>query len=190
MRSEIGSGFKSRRNFTPSSADALEDPLRQMLHPDFAVRLDAPATLADFAAGGIDAAIRSGRGDWPGLESHLLFDQTFTAVASPAHLAREGKPRTPAVMLGHVLIAPSDEWWDIWFRAAGVATPITFTRPGIAIITSRFEAQSFAAGKLVQLFGITATSGEGYDLADPREHRRTAKIRLFRDWVLKEAASA
>lgn len=179
----------------------------QMLHPEFAVRLDISSTLADFAVDGIDVAIRSGRGHWPGLEQHLLFAQTFTAVASPAYLKREGRPKTPQDMLGHVLIAPSDEWWDIWFRAAGVPTPITFTRPGIdvetqqmaasvalaghgiALITPRFEAQSFATGKLVTLFDITASSGEGYYLAYPREHRASRKIRLFRDWVLKEAAA-
>lgn len=179
----------------------------QMLHPEFAVRLDISSTLADFAADGIDVAIRSGRGDWPGLESHLLFEQTFTAVASPAYLAREGRPATPEDMLSHVLIAPSDEWWDIWFRAAGVPTPITFTRPGIdvetqqmaasvalaghgiAIVTPRFEAQSFASGKLVTLFDITASSGDGYYLAYPREQRSSRKIKLFRDWVLKEAAA-
>lgn len=177
----------------------------QMLHPEFAVRLDISSALADFAGDGIDVAIRSGRGDWPGLQSHLLFEQTFTAVASPDYLAREGRPKTPHDMLGHVLIAPSDEWWDIWFRAAGVRTPITFTRPGIdvetqqmaasvalaghgiAVITPRFEAQSFAAGRLIPLFDITATSGDGYYLAYPREQRASRKIRLFRDWVLKEA---
>ena len=179
----------------------------QMLHPEYAVRLDISSTLADFAADGIDVAIRSGNGDWPGLESHLLFEQTFTAVASPAYLAREGKPESPAAMLGHVLIAPSDAWWNIWFRAAGVATPISFTRPGIdvetqqmaasvaiaghgiALVTPRFEAQSFAADRLVALFDTTASTGEGYYLAYPREQRASRKIRLFRDWVLKEAAS-
>lgn len=179
----------------------------QMLHPEYAVRLDISSTLADFAADGIDVAIRSGNGDWPGLESHLLFEQTFTAVASPAYLAREGRPESPAAMLGHVLIAPSDAWWNIWFRAAGVPTPITFTRPGIdvetqqmaasvalaghgiALITPRFEAQGFASGRLVALFDITASTGEAYYLAYPREQRASRKIRLFRDWVLKEAAS-
>jgi len=178
----------------------------QMLHPEFAVRLDISSTLADFAADGIDVAIRSGRGDWPNLEAHLLFEQTFTAVASPAYLAREGRPATPAEMLSHVLIAPSDEWWNIWFRAAGIPTPITFTRPGIdvetqqmaasvalaghgiALVTPRFEAQSVASGRLVALFPITASTGDGYYLAYPREHRVSRKIRLFREWVLKEAS--
>jgi LysR family glycine cleavage system transcriptional activator len=180
----------------------------QMLHPEFAVRLDISSRLADFATDGIDVAIRSGKGDWAGLECHLIFDQTFTAVASPDYLNREGRPQSPADMLGHVLIAPSDEWWNIWFRVAGVKTPITFTRPGIdvetqqmaasvalaghgiALITPRFEAQSFASGRLVQLFDITASTGDGYYLAYPREHRTSRKIRLFRDWVVSEAKAS
>ena len=59
---------------------------------------------------------------------------------------------------------------------------------GIALVTPRFEAQGFASGKLVALFDITASTGEGYYLAYPREQRSSRKIRLFRDWVLKEAA--
>ena len=60
---------------------------------------------------------------------------------------------------------------------------------GIAVITPRFEAQSFASGRLVPLFDITASSGDGYYLAYPRDQRTSRKIRLFRDWVLKEAAA-
>jgi LysR family glycine cleavage system transcriptional activator len=177
----------------------------QMQHPEFAVRLDISPRLADFAVDGIDIAIRSGSGDWPGLACHLLFDQTFTAVASPDYLAREGRPATPQAMLSHILIAPSDDWWNIWFRAAGVPTPITFTRPGIdvetqqmaasvavaghgiALITPRFEADCFASGRLVKLFDIMASAGDGYYLAYPREHHASRKIRLFREWVLAEA---
>ena len=82
---------------------------------------------------------------------------------------------------------------------------ITFTRPGIdvetqqmaasvavaghgiALITPRFEADCFASGRLVKLFDIMASAGDGYYLAYPREHRASRKIRLFREWVLAEA---
>ena len=177
----------------------------QMLHPELAVRLDISATLADFAADGIDVAIRSGKGQWPGLVAHLLFDQTFTAVASPDYLAREGRPATPADMLRHVLTAPSDPWWDIWFAKAGIPTPVRISRPGIdvetqqmaasvamaghgiALITPRFEASCLASGRLVTLFDIMASAGSSYFLVYPHEARNVRKLRLFRDWVLSEA---
>lgn len=178
----------------------------QMAHPELAVRLDISAKLADFVSDGIDLAIRSGNGQWPGLTAHKLFDQDFIAVASPTYLAREGHPATPAAMLHHVLIAPSDDWWNIWFRKTGVDTPIKIARPGIdvetqqmagsvaaaghgiALVTPRFEVNTLASGQLVALFDIMATAGSSYYLVYLTEHRNRRKIKLFRDWVLAEAA--
>lgn len=178
----------------------------QMAHPELAVRLDISNDLANFADDGIDAAIRSGKGKWPELTAHRLFGQDFAAVASPAYLAREGRPATPHDMLRHVLIAPSDDWWNIWFAKAAVPTPIRIARPGIdvgtqqmagslatsghgiALVTPRFEAGGLAAGQLVKLFDIAAGTGNAYFLAYPTEHRNKPKIRQFRDWVLAEAA--
>jgi LysR family transcriptional regulator, glycine cleavage system transcriptional activator len=181
----------------------------QMLHPEYAVRLDISNRVVDFASDDIDVAIRSGRGQWPGVESHLLIEQCFTAVASPLYLAREGQPASAAEMMArHVLIAPSDDWWPIWFRAAGVAGPIRIARPGvdvdtqqmaasvattghgIAVATPGFIADDLKAGRLVPLFDVTATSGLNYYLAYAADRRNQRKIRLFRDWVLNEAGRA
>ena len=99
----------------------------QLAHPDLAVRIEVTGRLADFAFDGIDVGIRSGMGQWPGLDFHLLFEQTFTAVASPTYLAREGRPKHPAEMLGHVLIDPDDArtLWRITVleSQAGAAAP-------------------------------------------------------------------
>lgn len=178
----------------------------QMAHPGLAVRLDISNRLADFTTDGVDIAIRSGKGHWPGLASHALFDQSFIAVASPEYLAREGRPAAPADMLRHVLIAPSDSWWNIWFAKAGVTTPIRIARPGIdvetqqmagnvaaaghgiALVTPRFEIANLSAGRLVRLFDVTANSGLSYFLAYPQENRSVRKIALFRTWILSEIA--
>ena len=74
--------------------------------------------------------------------------------------------------------------------AAWALLSVALAGHGIALITPRFEAQSFAAGRLVPLFDITASTGAGYYLAYPREQRSSRKIKLFRDWVLAEAATA
>lgn len=178
----------------------------QLAHPELAVRIEISPRFTDFAGDGIDVAIRSGRGDWPGLACHRLFDQVFTPVASPAYLAREGRPASPAALLDHVLIDPTDDWWGIWFRAAGVSAPAKIARPsvavdtqqmaasvamaghGVALVTPRFEADCLASGKLVPLFDITAQAGSSYYLAYPEENRNLRKVKLFRDWMLAEAA--
>jgi len=59
---------------------------------------------------------------------------------------------------------------------------------GVALVTPRFEADCLATGKLVALFDITAQAGSSYYLAYPEENRNLRKVKLFRDWVLAEAA--
>lgn len=177
----------------------------QLEHPDLAVRLDINARMVDFAIEPVDVAIRSGKGAWPGLVSHFLLSQNFTPVASPAYLAREGRPETPEAMMAHVLVAPSDDWWPLWFRAAGVTGFNRIARPGIdvetqqmaakvaaaghgiTLVTPAFVQDEMEAGRLLRLFDIDATAGSNYFLVYPEETAHRRKIRLFRDWVLKEA---
>ena len=177
----------------------------QLDHPGLAVRLDVSAEMVDFTSQPVDAAIRSGKGQWPGLASHLLMTQTFTPVCSASYIARAGRPATPADMLSHVLVAPSDDWWPIWFAAAGVPGPISITRPGIdvetqqmaarvaaaghgiTLVTPGFVAEDLDSGHLVKLFDIEATTGANYYLVYPEATAQRRKIKLFRVWVLKEA---
>jgi LysR family glycine cleavage system transcriptional activator len=180
----------------------------QLDHPQIAVRLDVSSRLVDFESEGVDVAIRSGKGKWEGLASHLLLEQCFTAVSSPEYLAREGKPHHPAELLDRALVSPRDEWWPVWFAAAGVTAPklserrgidvdyqqmaarVAIGGHGIALVTPGFVQEELASEKLVRLFDITASAGTGYYLVCPERHKAQRKIRLFRDWVLKEAGRA
>jgi LysR family glycine cleavage system transcriptional activator len=177
----------------------------QLLHPEYAVRLDISPRNVDLDSEGVDVVIRSGKGKWPGLISHVLLGQTFTPVCSPLYLAREGRPQTVAELLNHILIDPNDIWWPIWFEAAGLPRDAAFTRAsidvdtqqmaatlaiagsGIALVTPAFIPAELEAGKLVQLFDIQAKSGSDYCLAYSESRRNTPKIRAFKDWILKEA---
>src|SRR5215510_9458698 len=60
----------------------------QVAHPNIAVRLEASSRLVDFAQDEFDVAIRSGKGEWPGLKAHFLFPVDLTAVCSPDLLKR------------------------------------------------------------------------------------------------------
>ncbi len=177
----------------------------QLEHPELAVRLDINSRMVDFALEPVDVALRSGKGDWPGLMSHFLLGQDFTPVASPTYLEREGRPGTPGDMLRHVLIAPSDDWWPVWFRTAGVSDVTRIPRPGIdvetqqmaarvalaghgiSLVTPGFVQDELDTGRLVRLFDVNANTGSSYYLVYPEETAQRRKIRIFRDWVLKEA---
>jgi LysR family glycine cleavage system transcriptional activator len=73
-------------------------------HPDIDVRISATLDLAEFDRDGIDAAVRVGRGRYPGLASHRLFGESVVPMCSPA-LARRGRPlKQPGDLRHQVLL--------------------------------------------------------------------------------------
>lgn len=180
----------------------------QMANPDIAVRLDVSSHLVDFERDGVDVGIRSGKGSWPGLESHLVGGGNFTAVCNPAYYERIGKPKSPADLADCIFIGPRDEWWPIWFAAAGLKAPAALSRPGVDVETQQmaavlavaghglalvhpgFVAEEIKAGKLIQPFALMASTGFNYYLVYPKTGRLPRKIQLFRDWILAEAGQA
>jgi LysR family glycine cleavage system transcriptional activator len=185
----------------------------QMAHPDLAVRLTTSNDLTDMRSGEADVAIRAGSGNWEGLERHLLLPITFTPMASPEFLAqveRElGRPVEPADLPDVPMITPDDEWWDVWFKDAGVATDGR-PRPrgglrldsqaneghaamggrGFVLLTPDFWTGDIAVGRLVQPFAQVSTRGFAYWLVYPPERRAIPKVKRFREWILQELAEA
>ncbi|MCB5177403.1 MULTISPECIES: transcriptional regulator GcvA [Microvirga] len=177
----------------------------QQLHPNIAVQISASSQIVDFAQNDFDIGIRSGTGDWPGLEAHLLFPNQFTPVCSP-DLLRQVELREPADLLKLPILTPSDPWWKDWFTAAGLPDVDLSNRPdnslgaqqfegmaamagqGVAMINPYFFPNDLAAGRLVQPFDLLVQADRSYWLVYPKARRRSAKILAFRDWVLSEIA--
>jgi len=177
----------------------------QQLHPNIALQISVSQEVVDFAQNDFDIGIRSGSGEWPGLEAHLLFPNQFTPVCSP-DLIRNVELREPADLLKLPIITPSDPWWRDWFAAAGVENVDLSGRPdnslgaqqfegmaamagqGVAMINPFFFPADLAAGRLVQPFDLVVTADRSYWLVYPKARRRSAKIQAFRDWVLSEVA--
>jgi LysR family glycine cleavage system transcriptional activator len=53
-------------------------------HPDVELMLNPTAQLVELAPGGVDAAIRFGRGTWRGLDAELLVPTSMVLVAAPS----------------------------------------------------------------------------------------------------------
>lgn len=174
----------------------------QMRHPNIAVRFSTSDTLVDFLKEPADVAIRSGRGDWPGLKVHALMTIDFAPMLHPK-LAETHGIRTPADLLALRIIDPEDPWWGLWLHAAGVANTIgahprnqlgaqtlaasaAMAGQGVAILTPQFYEDEVAAGRLYQPFDLTCDDGRGYWLAYPENRRNTPKIKAFRNWILGE----
>ncbi len=177
----------------------------QHLFPNIAVQISVGDRLVDLGQSEFDLGIRSGEGDWPGLEAHLLIPNLFTPVCSP-ELIRGAELREPMDLLNFPIISPGDPWWKDWFTAAGVPDVDLSRRrdnslgiqqfegmaamagQGFALINPFFFSDDLAAGRLVQPFDLMASSGRGYWLVYPKARRRSPKIEAFREWILSEVA--
>ncbi|RWO38214.1 MAG: transcriptional regulator GcvA [Mesorhizobium sp.] len=178
----------------------------QVAHPSLAVRLDTSNRLVDFAREDIDIAIRSGGGNWPGVEVHKLFNADFTPMLSPKLAATIGGVKEPADLLRLPILDPGDIWWRDWFIAAGLPVEELAKRPGssmgaqayeanaaiagqgVAIVTAALFKAELADGRLIQPFDLVGDDGHAYWLVYPQARRNVPKIRAFREWILAEIA--
>ncbi|HEY4340513.1 MAG TPA: LysR family transcriptional regulator [Steroidobacteraceae bacterium] len=79
-------------------------------HIPLEVNLQPQGTGTDFAAGkGVDVAIRTGKGEEPGLASWLLGAPPAILCATPAYLQRRGTPERPDDLRAHDLLTPEGE---------------------------------------------------------------------------------
>ena len=179
----------------------------QMAHPELAVRLSTDNALVDIRAGDADVGIRAGRGEWPDLEKHKLFENEFTPIASPGCIAEAertlGRPLQAADLVRQKLISPQDDWWKQWFEEWGVRTddhpPQTGIRldnqaneghaamagQGFALMTPFLWVHDIEQGRLVMPFPDKISHrGWSYWLVYPSERRMVPKVKRFREWLM------
>ncbi|MTH64638.1 LysR substrate-binding domain-containing protein [Paracoccus shanxieyensis] len=177
----------------------------QLDHPNLAVRLETSDDVVDFAREDITVAIRSGKGDWPGLESHFLMPIEYTPMLSP-ELAARHRLDTPADLLKLPLLDRNDPYWAVWMHEAQVDFPESYGRPGlimstdlhearaalagygVAMLMPRFFGLELANGSLVQPFAQLSSMGRGFWLTYPKGRRNRPAIRKFRAFLLDEIA--
>ena len=102
---------------TPSFAASWLMPrlakFRQM-HPQAVIMLDPTAEIATLGPGKIDLAIRHGAGNWPGLQSEVLFTSPMVVVAAPSLVGEGPTPDLAALArlpwLEEMCRAEADSW--------------------------------------------------------------------------------
>src|SRR3954467_13059444 len=175
----------------------------QVRHPSLAVRLSTDNRLVDFSTGEFHAAIRVGRGDWPGLKCHFLFRMAFSPICTP-DFARAHDLSRPEQLLEIPRLSPRDDWWADWLGDLGITAPgatpdpglvldnqvmeanAAFAGAGIALMTPFFWRDELAAGRLVQPFAHVHVTQRSHWLVYPEGRRNQPKIAAFRDWILAE----
>lgn len=174
----------------------------QLANPGLAVRLDTNPVPLDLAREGFDLGMRSGQGDWPGMESQMFMSSVFTPLCSPT-LAESLNLREPGDLLDAPRIGLEKEW-ATWFEAAGVTSQVpaatrlnadyqvlevaaALSDQGVALASPILFARELRNGLLVRPFQQTVSFRANYYLVWPEGRRRSPKIARFRDWLMAQA---
>jgi LysR family glycine cleavage system transcriptional activator len=176
----------------------------QVRYPDLAVRISLDNSLIDFGRGGIDAAIRMGRGQWEGLRSDFLFRQHFAPICAPSFIDAHNI-REPADLLRVERLAPNDSMWAAWFAQVGIGSPerrqglvldsqlqeaaAMLGGFGIALMSPLYWTADLASGRLVQPFDTVYLPGTAQWLVHPASRVGVRKIERFREWLREELAA-
>ena len=173
----------------------------QLAHPKLAVRLDTGPRMYDLGREGFDVAIRSGTGDWPGLECLYLFPSSVTPLCTAEVRDQLGGLARPEDLANAPLIG-LDAAWNDWFAAAGVSerpasaigrliadlqvleVASALAGRGVALGSPVLFAAELAQGRLVRPFDVSVDQSAGFWLAYPADRRRVHKLAAFRDWVM------
>lgn len=191
---------------TPSVASAWLVPrLGAFLaaHPELEVSVLSDAALVDFARDThLDAALRIGLGDWPGLLQDKLFDEWVVPVASPALIARMGGRPSLAQLRDWPLLGDPDNEWNHWFAQAGLAPATRYVatfndseamnraaRDGVGVGLGRLTRARLLldSGQLVALADRPTQASYAHYLVYPPRSADHAGLQAFRDWLLAQA---
>ena len=173
------------------------------------MRITTSTALVDFRSGDVDAAIRYGRGQWPGLRVDWLMADKLFPVCSPALLAGKKPLRKPEDLADHVLLhssAGNDDDWRLWLTAAGLPTNlskqpgVTFDLVfmtvqaaidgvGVAMGRTSYVQDDIAKGRLVVPFDITLPVDAGFYLVSPEAKADSPKLSAFRNWLMEAVKS-
>ena len=179
----------------------------QEAHPGIDVRITTSTALVDFKNGDVDAAIRFGRGHWPGVRAEWLMADQLFPVCSPALLAGSRALQRPEDLRDHVLLHTSgaqEDDWRLWLTAAGLPANLS-TQPGLTFDLSFMTIQAaidglgvamgrtsyveadIGKGRLVVPFKIALPSDAGFYLVSPETAADTPKLSAFRRWLVASA---
>ncbi|WP_035669585.1 transcriptional regulator GcvA [Bradyrhizobium liaoningense] len=176
----------------------------QEQHPGIDVRITTSTSLVDFQRDNVDAAIRYGRGQWPGVRADWLMADELFPVCSPSLLRGDKPLRQPEDLRNHPLLhtsnANSDDW-RLWLTAAGLPADIarhpgiTFDMIfmtiqaaidgiGVAMGRTSYVQDDIAKGRLVVPFKIALPADAGFYLVAPEGRREVPKLASFRQWLI------
>ena len=201
-----GGGDEERLRLTtlPSFAQRWLMPRIARWHerfPGIALELHATPEVVDLQREGFHAAVRQGRGPWPGLANEVLSDAPFCVVGAPATARRiVGLPES--ALADEPLLGDAEVWMQ-WFAALGIrrrVVPVASFNDaglmlqaaeqglGIALARELLAADALADKRLVRLSPRTIVLEDAYSyhLVYPPQLRDWPPLAALRTWLFDE----
>jgi LysR family glycine cleavage system transcriptional activator len=166
--------------------------------PGTELRLEARMSHVDFDAEPIDAAIRFGDGNWPGLECRLLDTSTVSPVCSPSY-AKDNSLSDISELYKYRLIyaQPSITNWGAYFWKGGITHPkdtimcdsylaaLKAASDGLGVALAILPSANswINDGRLVLPYPIQVDIKKGYWLVYPKTEKSKPELEALFTWL-------
>lgn len=176
-------------------------------YPDLDIKLHHTLQHTDLRHGEVNAAIRWGDGNWPGLVVEPLFGTRLSPVCTPGYL-QAGRPLVTSHDLAHhtLLHEDSHDDWRRWLQSTGcdyidanggpliddsnALLAATLDGQGIALGRLALIRPELESGKLVQPFPGTLESKGRYWLVYDDAQKSRPAILAFRTFLAEQIDAA
>jgi LysR family glycine cleavage system transcriptional activator len=170
--------------------------------PDLELRLQGSGQVAELRPGGVELAIRYGRGPFPDVATTPLCEDVFAPVCSPNLGLRTVEDLTRARLIhidGWVVPRPAPDWrrWCDEARVTGLnidggvrftdslhAIQAAVAGQGVAIVSLVIAADALRTGALVTPFATTLP-GEAYHFACTPALSDRPHVAALRQWFIE-----
>jgi DNA-binding transcriptional LysR family regulator len=175
-------------------------------HPHITLSFREHLGPYDSIAPGVDAAVRYGEGNWPGMVSEYIAGHEFVLVAAPGLL--EATPlQWPAQLVKHTLLHHEEavQAWRLWAAQHGAGELPLLSGPRFAQYSSLIQAacSGLGVGLVPRLLvedelasdtlripcGETIKIDQGHYLCYREERLEQPAFMAFRSWILSAERS-
>lgn len=169
-------------------------------HPEIELMLNPTVQSMTLGPGGVDVAIRFGRGDWAGLESEMLLPTSFAIVGAKS-LVQGRAIRQPRDILDLPWLQEyGTNEMTLWLAQKGVVAPKSenlthlpgfmvlegiMNGDGISAVSRALVEADIESGRLVVLFE-DREPGIGYHIVTRPGVKRPA-VKAFVSWLRRQA---